>query len=244
MVSVDWDHTSGTWLNIASVLLGTGVGLVLRHHLQTRFITVITQAVGLMTLFVGLTMANSLTRVPAARVDGVVLGLITTILGGLWGEWWQIEFRLAQLGEWIQHQVQGGGRFTEGFVTASLLFCVGPLTILGCLNNGLSGDNHLLVLKSTLDGFSAIALSSSLGIGVGFSSVVILVYQGGLSVSAGFLAQSIGNPSQNASVLLLTGVGGLIILAIGLNLLEIAKIRVASFLPALLLSPLMFLVFR
>lgn len=235
-----WQQTSGTWINLATVLVGTGLGLSLRRHLQARYVSLITQAVGLVTLFVGLSMANSLARVQAGVVDGVVLGLMTMILGGLLGEWWQLEVRLTQLGDGIKRRVQGGGRFTEGFVTASLLFCVGPLTILGCLNNGLSGDHRLLLLKSTLDGFSAIALSSSLGIGVGFSSLVILVYQGGLSLSAGLLAQFIGNPSQNPSVLLLTGVGGFIIVGIGLNLLEVATIRVASFLPALLLAPLLF----
>jgi uncharacterized membrane protein YqgA involved in biofilm formation len=114
------------------------------------------------------------------------------------------------------------------------------MTLLGCLNNGLTGDNRLLLLKSAMDGLAAIALTSSFGIGVGFSGLIILVYQGGLSLLAGTLAQFISDPATDPVVLLITGVGGLMIVGIGLNLLDIAKIRVAAFLPALVLAPVLY----
>ena len=134
--------------------------------------------------------------------------------------------------------MRGGGSFTEGFVAASLLFCVGPMTLLGAIQNGLTVDASLLFLKATLDGLSAIALTSSFGVWVGFSVLVILLYQGGVALLAGTLSQALPDPAQDPRVLLVTGVGGLMILGIGINLLGLTRVLVASFLPALLLSPL------
>jgi uncharacterized protein len=238
LVLMLWNKTSGTWMNVGTVLLGTTIGLLLRNQLRATLLNTITQAVGLITLFIGFNMAGSLLKVQAGGSDGVILGLMTLVMGGMLGEWIQIQTRLESLGDWLKHHVQGGGRFTEGFVTSSLLFCVGPMTVLGCLNNGLTGDPRLLTLKATMDGLAAIALTGSLGIGVGFSSVVMLIYQGGLSLAAGLLAQVLTDPATNPQVLLLSGVGGLIIIGIGLNLLDIAQIRIASFLPALGLAPI------
>ena len=161
-------------------------------------------------------------------------------MAGLSGEWWQIEERLAATGDWLKVRFRGKGRFTEGFVMASLLFCVGPMTLIGSLNNGLQGDDTLLTLKATMDGIASIVFTSTYGIGVGFSVFVILIYQGGLSLLAGSLATALGDPATDPRILLVTGVGGLIILGIGFNLLEVTKIRVASFLPALLLAPLIY----
>lgn len=235
-----WARTSGTWINLLTVLLGTSLGLFLRGRLPDRMVLIITQGVGLITLFLGFTMATSFTKVRVGIVDGVILGLVTLVLGGLLGEWGQIEERLVAIGDRLNQRFSGGSGFTEGFVAASLLFCVGPMTLLGCLNNGLTGDNRLLLLKSSMDGLAAIALTSSFGIGVGFSVLIILVYQGGLSLLAGTLAQFIVDPATNPVVLLITGVGGLMIVGIGLNLLNIAKIRVAAFLPALVLAPVLY----
>ncbi len=172
---------------------------------------IITQAVGLMTLVIGVSMASDLAEINAGPIDGIILALLVMAAGGLLGEWWQIEKRLTMLGDWLKARVRGGGRFTEGFVAASLLFCIGPMAIVGSLNNGLSGDNTLLTLKSTMDG--ALSLLASLS-GVMFA-----------------------DPTTSPQILLITGTGGLMILGIGLNLLEIGQVRVASFLPALLLCP-------
>jgi uncharacterized membrane protein YqgA involved in biofilm formation len=244
MLTDFWTKTSGTWINIATVLIGTGLGLILRNRMPVRMRQVITQGVGLITLFIGFSMAGRLNEVQAGPIAGVIVGLLAMVVGGLLGEWWRIEHRLETIGNWLKHKFKGGGSFTEGFVAASLLFCVGPLTLLGSLNNGLTGDHTLLTLKATMDGLAAIALTSSFGIGVGFSGLTILFYQGSLSLGASLFAQFLPNPETHPQVLLLTGVGGLMIVGIGLNLLEIAHIRVASFLPALLVTPLLYALFH
>jgi uncharacterized membrane protein YqgA involved in biofilm formation len=232
-----WARTSGTWINVATVLVGSGIGLWLRHRLPRPMQQIITQAVGLLTLVIGFAMTQSFNQVEAGSMDGIILGLLALVIGGLLGEWLQVETRLGQLGDALKRQVKGGGRFTEGFVAASLLFCIGPLTIIGSLNNGLSGDDALLSLKATMDGFAAIALTGSYGMGVGFSALTVMAVQGGLSLLAGLLATVIPDPATDPHILLTTGVGGMMILGLGFNLLEIAKVRVASFLPALALSP-------
>jgi len=234
-----WAKTSGTWINVALVLLGTGSGLILRNRLSANMQSIITQAVGLTTLFIGIAMAQSLSNAGAGGIEGVVLALLVLVFGGLLGEWWAIEARLIGLGDWLKQRFKGGSRFTEGFVASSLLFCIGPMAILGSLNNGLLGDSTILVVKSTMDGLVSIALTGTYGIGVGFSILPVVVYQGGLSLLASVLAQFIPDPTTAPSVLLVTGTGGILILGLGINLLEIRKIRVASFLPALVLAPLL-----
>ena len=235
-----WIKTSGTWINAFAVVLGTGLGLLLQSRLPKRMQQILTQAVGLLTLWLGFTMAGSLTQASAGRVDGVILGLLAMVTGGMLGEWWQLEERLTAIGNGLKARFRSRGSFTEGFVAASVLFCVGPLTVLGCLNNGLSGDNSLLTLKATMDGIASIALTGTYGIGVGFSTLAILLYQGGLSLAAGAIAGFLPDPTTDPRILLVTGVGGLAIIGIGLNLLEVARIRVASFLPALALAPMIY----
>jgi uncharacterized membrane protein YqgA involved in biofilm formation len=239
-----WARTSGTWINVATVLVGSGVGLWLRHRLPVSMQQIITQAVGLLTLVIGFAMSRSLFDVNAGPIDGIILGLLALVAGGLLGEWWQLERRLIALGDTLKAQVKGGGRFTEGFVAASLLFCIGPMTILGSLNNGLSGDNTLLTLKATMDGLAAIALTGTYGIGVGFSALTVLVIQGSLSLLAGTLTAIITDPATDPQVLLTTGIGGMMIIALGLGLLEVANMRVASFLPALVIGPVVVAIAR
>ncbi|MBD2230921.1 DUF554 domain-containing protein [Phormidium tenue] len=232
-----WAKTSGTWINVATILLGTTLGLMLRSRLPKSMQQIITQAVGLMTLVMGVSMASNLSDIDAGPIDGIILALLVMAMGGMLGEWWQIEKRLSVLGDWLKARVRGGGRFTEGFVAASLLFCIGPMAIVGSLNNGLSGDNALLTLKSTMDGLAAIALTGTYGVGVGFSALSVLGVQGALSLLSSLLGTILADPTTSPQVLLITGTGGLMIVGIGLNLLEIGQVRVASFLPALLLCP-------
>lgn len=167
--------------------------------------------------------------------------LSSLLVGGLLGEWWRIEDGLRGLGGYLERRFTGrqdiseGSRFIREFLTASLVFCVGPMTILGSIQDGLTGDYSLLAIKSVLDGFAALAFASSLGVGVLFSVVVILVYQGGLSLLAA-LAQSITTPAMMDEM---TAVGGVLLLGIAISsLLEIKPIRVGNFLPALLIAPL------
>ncbi len=234
-----WLRTSGTWINVATVLIGTGLGLLLRGRLSKAMQTIITQGLGLLTLLIGVEMAASLMTITSGYVDGVIIGLFSMVIGGLLGEWWALEAKLALMGDWLKARFSGKGSFTEGFVAASLLFCIGPLALIGSLDNGLMGDNTLLSIKAAMDGLAAIALTSSFGIGVGFSSLSLLVYQGGVSLLAGALSQGLPDDPANApQILLLTGVGGLMIMGLSFNLLEVAKVRIASFLPALVLAPL------
>src|SRR5690554_680681 len=191
------------------------------------------QAIGLVTLFIGITNALDLNRVSSP--PGVLVGLLALALGAALGEWWRIEEGLENLGDRLKRRFRGSGRFTEGFVAASLLFCVGPLALLGSIQNGLTGEAGFLVLKSTLDGFSALALATSFGFGVLGSVLVILVYQGGLSLSASLFTNLVPDPATDPNVLLVNGVGGLMIVALGLALLDIKRLRVASMLPALAL---------
>ena len=235
-----WTKTSGTWINVFAIALGTFLGLILRGRFLSQVLPILKQAIGLITIFVSLNMANSLLKVKAGAIDGVILSLISLIIGGVIGELGQIEKRLEKVGDWLKAKFKGKGKFTEGFVAASLLFCIGPMAIIGSLNNGLTGDNNLLALKSTLDGFISIVFASTYGIGVGFSALPVAIYQGSLSLLSGSLAQSLPDPANAPSVLIITGVGGLMLLGLGLNLLEVAKVRVASFLPALVIAPLVY----
>lgn len=218
---------------MATVLLGSALGLALRGKLPDRVTVAVMQAIGLVTLYIGVSNAFDLGKVNSP--PGVLVGLLALACGAALGEWWRIEEGFEALGNNLKERFKGSGRFTEGFVAASLLFCVGPLTLIGSIQNGLTGDAGFLVLKSTLDGFSALALATSFGFGVMASALVVLLYQGGLALAAGLLTNFVPDPSGDPRVLLVNGVGGLMIVALGLGLLDIKRLRVASMLPALVL---------
>ena len=168
-----WTKTSGTWINIFAIACGTSLGLILHGRFLAQVLPILKQAIGLITMFVSINMANSLLKVKAGALDGVILSLIALVIGGVIGELIQIEKHLENIGDWLKAKFKGKGKFTEGFVAASLLFCIGPMAIIGSLNNGLIGDNNLLALKSALDGFISIVFASTYGIGVGFSALPV-----------------------------------------------------------------------
>jgi uncharacterized membrane protein YqgA involved in biofilm formation len=238
-------RTSGTWINIAAVAAGTAVGVAGGARLPERLGRTLMQVLGLVTLFVGLGMARMLDGVRSGPLPGVIVALVSLALGALAGEALGIEERLAQLGEAARRRLGGGGRFTEGFVTASLLFCIGPMAIVGSIQNGLALDARTLVLKSTLDGIAAVALAGVYGVGVGLSAAPLLVLQGGVSVAAGALAQVLPDPATDPRVLAVSGAGGLMVAGIGVNLLlagvglEERRLRLGSMLPALVIAPLL-----
>jgi uncharacterized membrane protein YqgA involved in biofilm formation len=237
-------RTSGTLINVAAILAGTAAGLAAGARLPERLSRTLMQVLGLVVLYVGLDMARGLERVHAGPLPGVIVALVSLALGGLIGEALALEERLEGLGEGLRRRVGGGGRFTDGFLTASLLFCVGPMAIVGSLQNGLALDARTLVLKSALDGIAAVALAGVYGIGVGFSVLPILILQGGVSLAAAALARSLPDPALDPRVLLTSGAGGLLVLGIGVNLLlgglgvEGRRVRVGAMLPALALAPL------
>jgi uncharacterized membrane protein YqgA involved in biofilm formation len=190
-------------------------------------------------------MARGLEGVHAGPLPGVIVALVSLAAGTAVGEVALIEERLAQLGEALRRRVRGGGRFTDGFVAASLLYCIGPMAIVGSLQNGLAFDSRTLVLKSALDGIASVALAGVYGVGVGFSVLPILALQGGLSVGAAALSQALPDPMTDPRVLAVSGAGGLLVAAIGVNLLlaglglEERRLRVGAMLPALLIAPLL-----
>lgn len=195
---------------------------------------------GLVTILLGVDQGLLAFRGPLADLTraSILIVLGSLLVGGIFGEVIGIEDWLNRAGEGLKRRFGAGqSTFTEGFVVASLIFCVGPLTVLGCLRDGLTGDYSLLAIKALLDGFAALAFASTLGWGVAFSVITILVYQGGLSILAGSIAGSLGDPAQSPAIAAVTATGGLMILAIGLRLLRLKEIRVGNLLPALLLSP-------
>ena len=221
----------GTIVNVITVVAGTLAGVFLGNRLPERLRTGVLQAVGLVTVVIGTSEALS-TR-------NVVFPLVSVILGAAIGEALRIEDRLEAVGERVRRRFEKredeDSRFVEGFVAASLLFCVGPLTILGSIQDGLGGPDHaqLLLVKSALDGIVSIAFASTLGWGVGFSALTVVAVQGTLTLAAGGADRVL----TERMVTEMSATGGLMVIGIGLRLLDIKKVPVASFLPALVIAP-------
>ncbi len=223
----------GTFINIITIFIGGTLGLLFGARLPNRLKDTVTAGLGLFTLAIGISMF--------LKSEEALIVLGGLLIGAILGEWWKIEEGLEKLGIWIEKKVGGKNdsteseRFIRGFMTASLLFCIGPLTILGSIQDGLSGDYELLAVKSVLDGFASLAFASTLGVGVIFSVFVVLIYQGGISLLAAQLNSFITDPMM----IEMTAVGGVILIGLAISsLLEIKKIRVGSFLPALVVAPL------
>ena len=234
---------AGTLLNMTTVLVGSGVGVLLGGRLPERTRTTVTDALGLVTLVIGALNIAALSD-PGLRaaVGGggallVVLGAL--LIGGIAGSLLHLEARLESVGGWLQRRLSGAGggearaRFVEGYVTASLVFVVGPLAVLGSLSDGLGRGIEALVLKSTLDGFAALAFAASLGWGVAASALSVGVVQGSLTL----LGALLGGLLQAALVSAVTATGGVLLLGVGLRLLGIKQVAVADLLPALLVAP-------
>ncbi|MGH9247778.1 MAG: DUF554 domain-containing protein [Acidimicrobiales bacterium] len=221
----------GTVVNVITVVAGTVAGVLLGSRLPERLRVAVLQAVGLVTLVIGTD--------EALATRNVVFPLVSLILGAAIGEALRIEDRLEGLGQRIRRRFERGpdedSRFVEGFVAASLLFCVGPLTILGSIRDGLGGADHaqLLLVKPALDGIVSVAFASVLGWGVGFSALTIVAVQGTLTLAAGVADHLL----SDRMVIEMSATGGIMVIGIGLRLLEIRKVPVASFLPALVIAP-------
>jgi len=222
---------TGTILNIITVLIGGTLGMLFGARLPERLKHTVVSGLGLFTAAIGIQMF--------LKTENPLIVLGALLIGALLGEWWKIEDGLERLGGWLESRFMrgsdGSNRFIRGFMTASLLFCVGPMTILGSIQDGLTGDYNLLAVKSVLDGFASLAFASTLGVGVLFSTLIILIYQGGISLLAAQL-NAIVTPSMMNEM---TAVGGVILLGLAISsLLEIRKIRTGNFLPALAIAPL------
>jgi uncharacterized membrane protein YqgA involved in biofilm formation len=238
---------AGTALNVVTVLVGSGMGALLGHRLPQRTRDVVTDGLGLVTLLVAAISAAAVVEPELTEAVGssapvlIVLGAV--LIGGIIGSLLRIEERLEGMGDAIRRRlparVGAGGedrhRFIEGFVTASLVFCVGPLTILGSLDDGLGRGIDKLALKATLDGFAAIAFAASLGWGVAASALVIAVVQGSLTLLGLALGGLLPEPHLQA----LTATGGLLLVGVALRLLRIKAVHVGDLLPALAVAPLL-----
>lgn len=216
----------GTILNTIAVIIGALVGLATGSLLPTRIQDTVIVGFGLVTVGLGVMMFLK------SKNPLIVIGSIA--LGGIIGTWIGIDVGLEQFSEWVRQSVGGGATFNEGLITTSVLFCVGPMTLLGCLQDAIEKKIEILSLKSLLDGISAIFFASSLGLGVLFSAGVVLVIQGTLTLLARPLRKFAENQESLAEA---TAIGGIMLMAIGLNLANVAELHAENFAPALLLAP-------
>ncbi len=227
----------GTIINFVSIILGSLLGLILGNRLSERVRFSLMNGLGLFTLLYGVKLFLS--------SQNAMVVLSSLVVGILLGEWWKIEEGLKNLGIWLEkkfNRKQGteSARFIQGFLTTSLLYCIGPMAILGALQDGLTGDFNTLAIKAVIDGISAIAFASSLGVGVIFSSLIVFIYQGILSLLAVQLQVLINSEILNE----INALGGVMLVGLAISsLLEIRKIRVANFLPGFIIIPFAVLIF-
>jgi len=225
----------GTWINVGAVVLGWLAGSLVGRRVPERYHRLVTAAIGLVTLVLGVRLA--------VRTEDLLLLLLAVLIGGLLGTALRIEERLRSFGGALKRRFPrlSRGSVSEAFVTASLLYCVGPMTILGALRDGIYGDWSLLGLKAIMDGISSIVLTAGLGPGVVFSAFVVLIYQGSISLAARWLVGGAPLTAFEASPILreVDAAGGLILIALALRLLELRDLRAGNFLPALGVAPLL-----
>jgi len=218
----------GTILNIITVLIGGSIGLIIGNRLPENIHRAVIGITGFISLVIGIQMA--------LESKNILIVLISLMVGVVAGEMADIDGRLKKFSEAIEKKFSKGdkGKFSKAFLISSLVFCVGPLTILGSIKDGLSGDYSLLAFKSVLDGFTSIAFAASLGVGVLFTAFTILAVQGSLTL----FASTISGLLTEAVIAELSGVGGVMVMSIGLNILEIKKFKTANMLPALVIAPI------
>ena len=228
---------TGTLINVASVIILSVLGTLIGDRLPDRFRQTVMAGLGLVTMLIGVQMA--------LKTQHLLIVLGSVVIGGIIGEALNIDLGLERLGRWLEARVARfgvpasdpaattGPSFTRGFVTASLLFCVGPMAIIGSFQDGLTGDYQTLAVKSMLDGFASIAFASSLGIGVAFSALSVFFYQGALTLGAGWVKGLLTDPMITE----MTATGGLLVVGIALGLLNLKSMRVANLLPSIFLAP-------
>ncbi|MBN2262535.1 MAG: DUF554 domain-containing protein [Prolixibacteraceae bacterium] len=222
----------GTIVNVLTIIAGSLVGVFFHSKLPQRFTSIIFQAIGLFTLYIGITMTM--------KTGELLILIFSIIIGSVLGEWAQLDKYIERFGNWVKRKIKSkNDTFSEGMITAFLLFCMGSMTILGAFDEGTSGNSDLLVAKSVMDGFSSLALASALGIGVLFSIFPLLLFQGGLTLLAWWL----GNLMPTEVINELTATGGLMLVGLGISIMEIKKIKVLNMLPSLLIAVVLAYIF-
>lgn len=217
----------GTIVNSLAIIIGSCLGILFGKALPEKMKKTVIQGIGLAVILIGLSMALG-TNKPLVVIASLVIG-------GILGEWIDIELRLQQLGQLLEKRLAKGGNsgtFTKGFVSSSLMFCVGAMAIMGALESGLKGVHDTLYAKSLLDGISSIVMASSMGLGVLMSAIPVFLYQGGITVSAALLQGILSDPV----VAEMSATGGLLIVGIGINILEIKEIKVGNLLPGIFIA--------
>lgn len=219
----------GTIVNALSILAGGLMGLTL-PKLSQGIRTTVMQGIGLAVAIQGVMMA--------LKTNNLLIVIGSLVAGGVFGELLHVEAGLEKVGAWLERTVgsRANGRIAAGFVSTTLLYCVGAMAILGSIDSGLRHDHGMLYTKSVLDGFSSVIFASTLGVGVLFSSVPVLLYQGAIALSATLITSFIGPETLTAMTAEITAVGGILIIGIGINMLEIKKINVANLLPSVLIA--------
>lgn len=212
----------GTIVNTLSIIVGSLVGLLLRGGIPERYSQIMMHAIGLAVVLIGLKTA--------LETHAILVVILSLAIGSILGEFLRIEDRLEQFGDWLGRRLSKDSKgVAKGFVSTSLLYCVGAMAIVGAMESGLTGNHQTLYAKSILDGIGSVVFASTLGIGVLFSSVSVFVYQGFITLTASFLKQFL----LPDVVSQMSAVGGLLIMAIGISLLEIKKIKIGNMLPAI-----------
>ena len=223
----------GSIFNAGAVVVGGCIGIFAGRFIPDRLQRIVFQCFGLFSLYLGFDMAG--------KGDSTALVLFGLVLGAIWGELWDLDAKLNSLGEYLKARINtGSSTFTEGFVTTTLFYCVGSMSILGALQEGLQGDPSLLFTKGMMDGTLTILFAASLGVGTLFSALPLLIYEGGITLAAGWF----GTFLTPAMIDNMSGVGGLMIVGLGLNLLQVAQIKVSNFLPGLLVVVLLTRLFQ
>ncbi|MEI6555724.1 MAG: DUF554 domain-containing protein [Paludibacter sp.] len=223
----------GTLVNTAAVIVGGTIGLLLKKSMPERVTTIYFQAVGLFTLAIGISMA--------VKMDHILIVVGSLAIGSLLGEWMNLEAGAERMSKYLKKRFRiGSDKFSEGLITAFLLFCIGSMTILGTIQEGTGGSSDLLFTKSLMDFFSGMLLASAFGFGVVVSAIPLFIFQSLLTL----LAMYAGSFFTPAIIQGLTSVGGILLIGLGINILEIKKLRIMNMLPALLVVVLLLWIFR
>ena len=213
----------GTFVNAGAVIAGGTVGLLLKKNMPERITTIYFQAIGLFTIAIGISMVY--------KMQHILIIVSSLAIGSLLGEWWNLEGGAEKLSQYFKRKLRiGNDKFSEGLTTAFLLYCIGSMTILGAIQEGTDGSPDLLMTKSLMDGFSSILLASAFGVGVLVSAAPLLLFQGGITL----LAMYAGSFFTPIIIQGLTSVGGILLIGLGINILEIKKLRIMNMLPALI----------
>ena len=222
----------GTIVNTLTIIVGGFLGTVFNRTLQQRYQSIIFQGMGLFIVALGISMS--------IKMEHVLISVFSLILGGLAGEILKLDQQMNTLGEWLKRRLKfKSERFTEGFISASLIYCIGAMAVLGAIEEGTGSFPNILLTKSVMDGFSSIAFASALGIGVVFSAAPVAIYQGSITLIVFLFANNIDIAIVNE----LSAVGGILLVGLGINLLEIKNIKVVNLLPALVFVVVLMLIF-